>query len=709
MVNSFAVRLATALALATLAVSITAQQMRYPETRKSDQVDTYFGIRVADPYRWLEDETSADTSRWVEAENKVTFAYLDAIPFRARLKARLTKLYNYPRFGAPYRRGDYFFFSKNDGLQNQSVIYMQKGLDGAPEVLLDPNAFSAEGTTQLATLALSKTARYAAYCKSTGGSDWHDCYVMEVASRKTLPDELKWVKVSDIAWKNDGFFYSRYSEPARGKELTASNDDHKVYYHRVGTPQSADELAFEDVRNPQRFHTVATTEDERFAILDVSERGKGKDGNAVYFRDLNATDKTWKPIVSEIGNDSYQVIGNVGDAFLIQTNANAPNWKIVRFDPHASGAAKWRDVVPEKPEAIETASTAGGRLFVTYLKDVTTRVYAHALDGTTENQVELPGVGIAGGLGGNHDDACIFYTFTSFTSPSAIYRYDIATRKSTIFRAPDIPDFKAADYDTQQVFFTSKDGTRVPMFIVHRKGLKLDGNNPTLMYGYGGFNVNTTPNFSSLRLALLEQGVVYASVNLRGGGEYGETWHQAGMKLKKQNVFDDFIAAGEWLVANKYTSPARLAIQGASNGGLLVGAVANQRPDLFAAVVQQAGVMDMLRFHKFTIGWNWVADYGSSDNEAEFKVLAAYSPIHNVRRQKYPATLITTADHDDRVVPAHSFKYAAAMQAAQTGDAPILIRIDTTSGHGASSTTKNIEQTADVYAFLFKNLGVTPN
>jgi prolyl oligopeptidase len=709
MVNTFAVRLAAAFAVATLAVSITAQQMRYPETRKSDQVDTYFGVRVADPYRWLEDDTSTETARWVEAENTVTFAYLDAIPFRPRLKERLTKLYNYPRFGAPYRRGDFFFFSKNDGLQNQSVIYMQKGIDGTPEVLLDPNAFSTEGTTQLATLALSKTARYAAYCKSTGGSDWHDCYVMDVASRKALPDELKWVKVSDIAWKNEGFFYSRYSEPARGKELTASNDDHKVYYHRVGTPQSADELVFEDTRNPQRFHTVATTEDERFAILDVSERGKGKDGNAVYFRDLNATDKTWKPIVSEIGNDSYQVIGNVGDAFLIQTNAGAPNWKVVRFDPRASGAARWRDVVPEKAEAIETASTAGGRLFVTYLKDVTTRAYAHALDGALENEVDLPGAGIASGLGGNHDDAFIFYSFTSFTSPSTIYRYDIATRKSTLFRAPEIPDFKAGDYDTRQVFVTSKDGTRVPMFLVHRKGLKLDGNNPTLMYGYGGFNVNTTPNFSSLRLALLEQGVVYASVNLRGGGEYGETWHQAGMKLKKQNVFDDFIAAAEWLASNQYTSPARLAIQGASNGGLLVGAVANQRPDLFAAVVQQAGVMDMLRFHKFTIGWNWVADYGSSDNEAEFKVLAAYSPIHNVRRQKYPATLITTADHDDRVVPAHSFKYAAAMQAAQTGDAPILIRIDTTSGHGASSTTKNIEQTADIYSFLFRNLGVTPN
>ena len=708
MTTPIIVRLAVSLAFAAVAVSLAAQRLRYPEARKDDQVDTYFGVKIADPYRWLEDENSADTARWVEAENKVTFGYLEGIPFRPRIKARLTTLYNYPRFTAPTRHQDYFVYSKNDGLQNQSVVYIQKGLSGTPEVLMDPNGFSAQGTTQLAMLVISKDAKYAAYCKATGGSDWHDCSVMEIATRKTLPEELHWIKVSDLAWKDDGFFYSRYSEPAKGKELTASNDDHKVYYHRVGTPQSADELVFEDTLNPQRFHTVATTEDQRFAVLDVSERGKGKDGNALYFRDLNTRDKTWHPIVSEITNDSYHVIDNVGDAFLIQTNANAPNWKVVRFDPHANGPSRWRDIVAEKPEAIESVSTAGGKLFVTYLKDVTTRAYAYRPDGTLENEVDLPGVGIAGGLGGNHDDAFFFYSFTSFTSPSTIYRYDIATRKSTLFRAPDIPDFKAADFETKQVFFPSKDGTRVPMFLVHRKGLTLDGNNPTLMYGYGGFSVNTTPNFSSLRLALLEQGVVYASVNMRGGGEYGETWHQGGMKLKKQNVFDDFIAGAEWLIANKYTSPQRLAIQGASNGGLLVGAVANQRPDLFAAVVQQAGVMDMLRFHKFTIGWNWVADYGSSDNEAEFKVLAAYSPVHNVRPQKYPATLITTADHDDRVVPAHSFKYAAAMQAAQTGDAPILIRIDTTSGHGASSTTKTIEQTADIYSFLFKSLGVTP-
>ena len=697
-----------ALGVAALGVSIAAQKLQYPETRKVDQIDTYFGVAVADPYRWLEDESSPETAKWVDAQNKVTFGYLDGIPYRARVKERVMKLYNYARYTAPYRRGEYFIYSKNDGLQNQSVVYIQKGISGTPDVLIDPNSFSAQGTTQLGALAISKTAKYAAYCKATGGSDWRDCYVMEIATRRTLPDELKWIKVSGLAWKDDGFFYSRYSEPVKGKELTASNDDHKIYYHRLGTPQSSDELVFEDKLNPQRFHTVDTTEDQRFAILDVSERGKGKDGNAVYFRDLNATDKTWKPVVTDIGNESYNVVDNVGDKFLIETNANAPHGKVVLFDPKAAGAARWRDIVPEKPEAIQSVNTAGGKLFVTYLKDVTTRAYVYSLDGKLEGDVALPGVGIAGGLGGNTDDAFIFYTFTSFTSPTAIYRYDIATRTSTLFRTPAIPGFQASDYDTKQVFFPSKDGTRVPMFLVSRKGLKLDGTNPTVMYGYGGFNASTTPSFSSPRLALLEQGFVYASVNMRGGGEYGEAWHQAGMKLKKQNVFDDFIAAGEWLIANKYTSASRLAIHGASNGGLLVGAVANQRPELFAAVIQQAGVMDMLRFHKFTIGWNWIADYGSSDNEAEFKALRAYSPVHNVKPQAYPATLITTADHDDRVVPAHSFKYAAAMQAAQTGAAPILIRIDTVSGHGASSTTKAIEQSADIYSFLFKNLGVTP-
>ena len=687
-----------------------AQRLQYPASKKGEQVDTYFGVKVADPYRWLEDEGSPETARWVEEQNKVTFSYLEQIPYRARVKERLTRLYNYARYSAPYRRGDYWFFTKNDGLQNQSVVYVQKGLDGAPEVLLDPNKFSPDGTTQLGTLAVSRDAKYAAYCKASGGSDWRDCYVMEVASKKQLADELHWVKVSGLAWAGDGFYYSRYDAPEKGRELTSKNENHKVYFHRVGTPQTADELVFQDPANPQRFHNVGTTDDERFALLDVSDRGKGKQGNALFYRDAKSGDKTWHPLVAEIGDDEFDVVDNVGEKLLVRTNHKAPNGRVFLFDPKHPSEKDWKDVLPERAEPLQSVNTGGGKLFANYLKDVTTRAYVYTLDGKMENELPLPAPGIANAPGGQKDDKVVFYTFTSFNFPPSIYRYDIAARKSALFRAPEIPGFNPADYETKQVFYTSKDGTRVPMFLVHKKGLKLDGQNPTLLYGYGGFNINTTPNFSSLRLALLEQGFVYASANMRGGGEYGEKWHEAGTKLKKQNVFDDFAAAAEWLIANKYTSPERLAIHGVSNGGLLVGAVANQHPELFKVVIQQAGVMDMLRFHKFTIGWNWVADYGSAEaNEAEFKALYAYSPVHNVRAGvKYPATLITTADHDDRVVPGHSFKYAAALQAAQAGDAPVLIRIDTKSGHGASSTTKSIEQNADIYSFLMYNLGVTP-
>ena len=699
-----------AAALAALSPAVaSAQKPQYPTTKKVEQFDTYHGVKVTDPYRWLEDEKSPEVARWVEEQNKVTFAYLGKIPYREQVRARLEKLFNYPKYGSPFRRGEYYFFSKNEGLQNQSVLYMQKGLDGTPEVLLDPNKFSAEGTTQLAGFTLSKNAKYASYCKAAGGSDWRDCYVMEVATRKQLPDELKWVKVSGMAWAGDGFYYSRYDAPKSGNLMTATNEGHKVYFHKVGTPQEQDALVYEDKANPQRFHNVSTTEDERFAILNISDRGKGKKGNALFFRDLSKGDKAWTPIVAEVGDDIYSVIDNIGDKFLLQTNKGAPNWKVVLFDPKNPAEANWKTVLAEKTEPLQGAGTGGGKLFATYLKDVTTRAYVYSLDGKLENEVELPGLGVAGGFGGNKDDKFIFYTFSSFNFPPAIYRYDIATKQTTLFRTPTIPDFKAEGFETRQVFYTSKDGTRVPMFIVHKKGLKLDGTNPTLLYGYGGFNSVTSPGFSALRLALLEQGFVYASANMRGGGEYGEKWHEAGTKLKKQNVFDDFIAAGEWLIANKYTSPQKLAIHGVSNGGLLVGAVANQRPELFKAVIQQAGVMDMLRFHKFTIGWNWVADYGSADNPEEFKALYAYSPIHNVREGvKYPATLITTADHDDRVVPGHSFKYAAVLQEKQVGDNPVLIRIDTKSGHGASSTTKAIEQSADIYSFLMYNLGVTP-
>jgi prolyl oligopeptidase len=682
-----------------------AQKPTYPATRKIDHVDIYHGVKVPDPYRWLEDDNSAETAQWVEAQNKVTFAYLEKIPYRAKLKERLEQLYNYPKIGAPFRKGAYYFFSKNDGLQNQSVLYIQKGLNGVPEVLIDPNKWSADGTVRLGTFSLSKDAKYAVVGISRSGSDWQEYQVMEIATKKMLPDLIKWVKVSGASWTGHGFFYSRYPEPEKGRELSTRNENHQVWFHKVGTAQAEDELIYEDKANPQRFHGVGTTEDERFAILNISDRGKGKKGNALFYRDLSKGEKTFKPLIAEIGNDSFGVLDNLGDKFLLRTDKGAPNGKVVLYDPQAQS---WKDVLPEKPEPLQSAGTAGGKLFATYLKDVTTRAYVYSLDGKLENEVKLPGPGTAGGFGGNNDDKFVFYSYTSLNYPPTTFRYDIATKKSTLFRAVEIPGFKADAYETKQIFFNSKDGTRVPMFLVYKRGLKLDGTNPTLMYGYGGFNITQSPSFNALRIALLENGFVYASVNMRGGGEYGEKWHEAGTKLKKQNVFDDFIGAAEWLVANKYTSPEKLAMQGGSNGGLLVGAVLNQRPDLFKAAIPQVGVMDMLRFHKFTIGWNWIADYGSSDNADEFKALYAYSPLHNIRETKYPATLITTADHDDRVVPVHSFKYAATLQEKQRGDAPILIRIETKSGHGASNTAKQLEGTADIYAFLFHHLGVAP-
>ncbi len=702
----------TLFALASLFFAAAAQQkLQYPKTGKVDHVDTYHGVKVADPYRWLEDDNSAETARWVEEQNKVTFGYLEKISYRTKIKDRLTQLYNYPKYSSPFRRGEYFFFSKNDGLQNQSVLYIQKGLDGRPEVLIDPNKFSEDGTTRLGAFALSKDGKYAGYGISRGGSDWQEYHVMEVATRKVLPDTLSWVKVSGLSWQGDGFYYSRYPAPEKGHELSTKNENHQVYFHKVGTPQSADELVYQDAAHPQRFHFVGTTEDERFAILSISDRGTGKKGNALFYRDAKSGDKTFKPLIAEITNDSFGVIDNVtvngGDKFLIETDKNAPNGRVILLDPK-NPEAGWKDVLPEKPEPLQGASTAGGKLFATYLKDVATKAYVYSLDGKLENEVKLPGLGAAGGFGGRNDDKFVFYTFTTFNFPPTIYRYDIATKKSSLFRAPEIPGFKAEDYETKQVFYNSKDGTRVPMFLVYKKGLKLDGSNPTLLYAYGGFNITTSPSFSPLRIALLENGFVYASANIRGGGEYGEKWHEAGMKLKKQNVFDDFIAAAEWLIANKYTSSEKLAIQGGSNGGLLVGTVINQRPELFKVALPAVGVMDMLRFHKFTIGWNWIADYGSSDNPEEFKALRAYSPLHNIREVKYPATFITTADHDDRVVPAHSFKYAATIQEKHRGEAPVLIRIETKSGHGASSTAKQMEITADTYAFLFHNLGVTP-
>jgi len=680
----------------------------YPETKKGDTVDDYFGTKVADPYRWMEDDNSPEVAAWVAAENKVTFDYLDKISYRPQLKARLTRLLNYPKYFSPARRGEYFFSAKNDGLQNQNVQYIQKGLDGTPEVLLDPNKFSADGTSQLGGFSLSQSGKYVAYGISEGGSDWRDFYVLDVATKKALTDHLEWVKFSGASWIGDqGFFYNRYPRPESGKKMAGKNDYQKIYYHKVGTPQSEDKLIYEDNDHPQRRQGIGVTEDQRFETLSVSDSSAGKRGDSLFFRELAQGDKAFTPIVADIGDDSYGVIDEFNGKFLIETNHGAPNGKVVLYDPQTK---TWKDILPEKAEPLETTSTVGGKLFATYLKDVTTRAYVYNLDGKLENEIQLPGLGTASGFGGRNDDKFLFYSFTSFNYPPTIFKYDIATKKSSVFRTVDIPGFIASDYEVKQVFYNSKDGTRVPMFITYKKGLKLDGNNPTVLYGYGGFNITTNPSFSATRIALLEQGVVYASANMRGGGEYGEKWHEAGTKLKKQNVFDDFIAAAEYLIAQKYTSSNKLAIHGGSNGGLLVGACSNQRPELFRAVVEQAGVMDMLRFHKFTIGAAWISDYGSSEqNEAQFKALYAISPIHNVKPgTKYPATLITTADHDDRVVPAHNFKYAAALQAGQGGDNPILIRIDTKSGHGASSTTKTLEQQTDIYAFLFANLGVTP-
>jgi prolyl oligopeptidase len=627
-------------------------------------------------------------------------------PLASQVKHRLEQLYNYARYTPPVRRGDYYYFSKNDGLQNQNVIYVQGTPDAPPEILLDPNKFSEDGTSRLAGLNISKDGRYAAYGISIGGSDWLEGHVMEVATRKVLPDDLKWLKFTAFAWSGDGFFYSRYPAPEHGHELSSKNELQSVYFHRVGTPQSEDKLVYEDKAHRLRFFGVVTTEDEHFAFLYISEESAGTKGNALLFRDLSKNDPSFTPIVSEISDDIFNPLEDVDGKFLIFTNRNAPNGKVLLYDPAHSS---WSDVVPEKPEAIDSADVNGGKLFITYLKDVASRISVFGLNGKFENEVKLPGAGSVSDLKGNHKDGFVFFSFESPISPLSVFRYDISSNETTLYRTPKLPGFTPDNFESKQVLYTSKDGTRVPMFVTYKKGLQLDGKNPTLLYGYGGFDVTNAPYFRPFALALLEQGFVFASANMRGGGEYGEKWHEAGTKLKKQNVFDDFIAAAEWLIANKYTSPDRLAVNGASNGGLLIGAVVNQRPELFRVAVPQVGVMDMLRFQKFTIGSAWISDYGSSDDPAEFKALYVYSPLHNIRPgAKYPATLITTADHDDRVVPAHSFKYAATLQALANHDNPILIRIETKSGHGASSTTKNIEITSDVYSFIFYNLGITP-
>ena len=689
-------------------VVIAEAQFTYPVTKKISQTDNYFNTKVDDPYRWLEDDHAAETKDWVTEQNKVTFGYLDKIGFRKDWAKRLEEMNNYPKFSTPFRNNEYYYYYSNDGLQNQSVLYRQKGLDGKAELVIDPNQFSKEGTTSLALFQVSDNGKYAVVGKSAGGSDWRTFFVLDLTTMQYLPDSLAWVKVSGAAWKGDGFYYSRYPEPEKGKELSTKNENHQVYYHKVGTAQSADKLVYEDKANPQRFNGVFTSEDERYVFLNISDRGKGKKGNALWYFDSESSDSKFKPLIAEPGDFNYGFIDDVNGQFILSTNDAAKNQRVIMMDPQNPAPANWKTIIPEKEEPISNTTAAGGKLFITYLKDVTNRVYIYTLDGKPEGEVKLPSLGTVSGFGGKKEDKHVFYSFTSFTFPPTIYRFDISKNSSEVFRRPSVK-FNPEDFITEQIFYKSKDGTKVPMFIVYKKGLVKNGKNPTILYGYGGFNVNSLPSFSPTRVGWLEQGGVFVMANLRGGNEYGEKWHEAGMLLKKQNVFDDFIAAAEWLAKEKYTSADYLALQGGSNGGLLVGAVINQRPDLCKVAIPQVGVMDMLRFHKFTIGWNWIPEYGSSEKEEDFKNLFAYSPLHNIKSGiEYPATLVTTADHDDRVVPAHSFKYIATLQENYKGKNPVMIRVDVNSGHGASNLKKAIETTADIYSFIFYNMGLKP-
>jgi len=679
--------------------------MVYPKPRRSDQVDDYHGAKVADPYRWLEDTDSAETKAWVEAENKLTFGYLDQIPYRQAIRDRLTKLWNYERFSVPHQEGGRYFFQHNTGLQNQSVLFVSDSLNAEPRVLLDPNTLSSDGTVALAGDVISDDGKLMAYGLSASGSDWNEWHVRDVDTGQDLSDDIKWVKFKCCSWSKDnkGFYYSRYDE-LKGAALREANYFEKLYYHRLGTDQSEDKLIYERPDNKEMGFFGSVTDDGHYLIISVDQGTEPK--NRLYYKDLTQPDSPVVKLLDDF-DAQYTFIDNDGPVFWFHTDLDAPRGRLIAIDTQHPERPNWKSVVPQSGDKLEFANVVDGVFLLAYLKDARTEVRVYDLKGTFLRNVDLPGIGTAGGFGGKRKDKETFYAFTSFTSPTTVYRYEPQAGKSSVFRKPKV-DFDGSRYETRQVFYKSKDGTRIPMFLTYKKGLKLDGQNPVLLYGYGGFDISLTPFFSVPDVVWLEMGGVYAQPNLRGGGEYGEEWHQAGMKLKKQNVFDDFVAAAEWLIANKYTSTPRLAIRGASNGGLLVGACVTQHPDLFGVALPEVGVMDMLRFHKFTIGWGWTSDYGSSDNPEEFKALYAYSPLHNLKPEtKYPPTLIATSDHDDRVVPGHSFKFAATMQADQAGPAPILIRIETKAGHGAGkSITKLIDETADTWAFVARNMGM---
>jgi prolyl oligopeptidase len=696
-----------ALILAILIASCaTTPKMQYPVARQTDQVDNYHGTKIADPYRWLEDDNSAETKAWVEAENKVTFAYLEKIPQRAAIKSRLTQLWNYERYGTPFKQGGRYFYSKNNGLQNQSVLYTLTALSQSPALLLDPNKLSTDGTVALKGYDITDDGNLLAYSLSAAGSDWEEIHVRDVQSTQDRTDIIKWVKFSGPSWTKDGqgFFYSRYDEPTEESKLTKANYFHKLYYHRIGTPQSEDKLVYHRPDHKDWNFQGAVTDDGHYLIITASQGTDPK--NRVLYQDLQKPDSPVVELLMDFDAD-YSFIDNDGPVFWFRTDLKAPRHRVIAIDTTKPERSNWKELIPEAKETLLTVNAINDQFVCNYLKDAHTQIKIFGLNGSLVREVALPGIGSAAGFGGKRKDTETFYSFTSFTSPGTIFSYSMPKGETKVWREPKVA-FNPADYETKQVFYKSKDGTSVPMFITHKKGLRLDGNRPTLLYAYGGFNISLTPSFSVANLAWMEMGGVYALPNLRGGGEYGEEWHQAGTKLRKQNVFDDFIAAAEWLIASKYTSSKKLAISGGSNGGLLVGACLTQRPDLYGATLPAVGVMDMLRFHKFTIGWAWTSDYGSADEAEQFKALRAYSPLHNIKPgTKYPPTLVTTADHDDRVVPAHSFKFAATLQKAQAGAAPVLIRIETKAGHGAGKpTTKLIEEAADKMAFLVKELKV---
>jgi prolyl oligopeptidase len=678
----------------------------YPSSPKSDRIDDYYGTIVADPYRSLEDPDSEETKAWVEAQNKVTFGYLNEIPAREKIKQRLTKLWDYEKYSIPFQEGENYFYFKNDGLQNQSVLYTLKSLDGEPKVLLDPNKLSEDGTVALSGLSISKNGKLSAYGLSSSGSDWQEWKVRNVETTEDLPDHLKWIKFSRASWTNDnqGFFYSRYDEPNEKTKLEDVNYYQKLFYHKLGTSQSEDTLIYQRPDQKEWGFSGGVTEDGHYLVISVSLGTDSK--NLFFYKDLTKPNAEVVELIKEFEAD-YSFIDNDDSVFYFRTDLDAPRARVIAIDSKNSDKSAWQEIIPQAVETLESVGILNNQFVADYLKDAHSKVKIFDLNGSFVREVELPGLGSVGGFNGKRHDTETFYSFTSFTTPPTIYRYDIVSGKSQVFRQPKV-DFNSADYETKQVFYRSKDNTQVPMFITYKKGIKLDGNNPTYLYAYGGFNISITPGFSVSSLVWLEMGGVYAIPNLRGGGEYGEEWHEGGMKLKKQNVFDDFIAAAEWLIGNGYTKSDKLAIAGGSNGGLLVGACMTQRPDLFGAALPAVGVMDMLRFHKFTIGWAWVPEYGSPDNLEEFKALYAYSPLHNLKPgTAYPATMITTADHDDRVVPAHSFKFAAALQAAHTGENPVLIRIETKAGHGAGKpTAKIIEEASDKWAFLMRTLDI---